>query len=193
MRILGIPGSLRRGSLNRKLLHAAVWELPPGCDLHLYEWLRWLPPYDEDEHTDSAPPAASTLRSAVAAADAVLIATPEYNHSIPGQLKNALDWLSRPVRSNPLTGKPVAVVGASMSRFGAVWAQAETRKVLSAIGAGTLPSGLAVPHANRAFTDNGRLTDPRLRADLGSLLRELVDPASEATREQDVDGDRRSA
>src|SRR5579863_9119435 len=134
MRILGISGSLRRGSHNSALLRAAGSLLPPGAELVVYDGLREIPPYDEDMLA-TPPEAVVRLREAVAAADAVLIATPEYNHSIPGALKNALDWASRPFASNAFRGKPVAVIGASTGLFGAVWAQAETRKVLAAMGA----------------------------------------------------------
>jgi chromate reductase len=97
------------------------------------------------------------LRDAIAAADALLIATPEYNHSIPGVLKNAIDWASRPPAETPLNGKPAAVVGASTGRFGAVWAAAELRKVLTATGARVVGPELAVPLARQAFDPDGRL------------------------------------
>jgi chromate reductase len=102
------------------------------------------------------------LASAIADADAVLFATPEYNASIPGQLKNALDWISRPIATNVLRNKPVAVVGASTGAFGAVWAQAELRKVLAALGARVLDVEIPVPHAHTRF-EEGRLTDDEIR------------------------------
>jgi chromate reductase len=123
-------GSLCRGSHNTNLLRAAAEVLPPGVQIEVYDRMRELPPYDADRDTDPADPAVARLREEIAAADGVLIATPEYNGSIPGLLKNALDWASRPFPDNALRGKPVAVVGASTGLFGAVWAQAETRKVL---------------------------------------------------------------
>ena len=103
----------------------------------------------------------------------VLFATPEYNHSIPGALKNALDWLSRPLAESPLRGKPVAVVGASTGLFGAVWAQAELRKVLSAIGASVIDRELPVGLAGDAFTERGTARRSRSRAVLVDLLAEL--------------------
>ena len=106
MRILGISGSLRRGSHNRKLLRAAEELLPPGVELELWDELKAVPPFDEDDEAGPEPAAVASLRDAVAAADAILIATPEYNASVPGQLKNAIDWLSRPVATTPLRGKP---------------------------------------------------------------------------------------
>ena len=130
MRILGISGSARRDSHNTKLLRAAAETLPAGVELVEWEGLTALPIFDEDLEAER-PAAVADLLDAIAAADAVLIATPEYNHSIPGGLKNALDWASRPYETNPLRNKPALVIGASTGLFGAVWAQAETRKVLA--------------------------------------------------------------
>lgn len=173
MRILAISGSLRRDSHNSALLRAAAQLLPPGVELEQHDGLREIPPYDDDEL--QAPPApVQRLRDEVAAADAILISTPEYNHSIPGQLKNALDWLSRPLAETPLRAKPAAVVGASTGLFGAVWAQAETRKVLGAIGAQVLDRELPVPTAGDQFGPDGRLSDEDLEAELVSVLTELV-------------------
>ena len=136
--------------------------------------LKAVPPYDEDDDIEPAPAAVAELRDAIAGADAVLFATPEYNHSVPGALKNALDWGSRPLRDNPLRGKPAAVVGASTGVFGAVWAQAELRKVLTAIGADVLDAALPVSMAGAAFTSEGKLADPQLAGDLRSIIDELV-------------------
>jgi chromate reductase, NAD(P)H dehydrogenase (quinone) len=113
------------------------------------------------------------LKDAIAAADVVLFATPEYNHSIPGQLKNALDWVSRPYADNPLKGKPVAVLGASTGMFGAVWAQAELRKVAAALGARVIDREFPLPNANVAFTPEGELLDPALRQELQDLCEQL--------------------
>ena len=134
MRILGISGSFRRDSHNTRLLRAAADLLPPGAELWLFDGLADLPPYCEDADTHAAPAAVEYLREAIESADALLIATPEYNASIPGVLKNAIDWASRPFPENALRDKPVAVIGASTGLFGAVWAQAELRKVLQHTG-----------------------------------------------------------
>src|SRR5205085_3416996 len=142
--------SLRRDSHNTKLLRAAAELLPPGAELVEFDALKAVPPYDEDDETNPAI-GARRLRDAIASADAVLFATPEYNASIPGQLKNAVDWVSRPVATNVLRNKPVAVVGASTGAFGAAWAQAELRKVLAALGARVLDVELPVPHAHARF------------------------------------------
>jgi chromate reductase len=175
--VLGISGSLRRDSHNARLLRAAASELPPGAQLAVFGGLAAVPPYSEDLDGSQAPPGAAALRTAIAHADAVLIATPEYNSSVPGQLKNALDWASRPLATSVLRGKPVAVVGASTGVFGAVWAQAEVRKVLAAIGAHVLDDELPVAQAHDAFDADGSLGDPALRALLAGTVAKLVDAA----------------
>jgi chromate reductase len=174
MLVLGLSGSLRRDSHNRKLLRAAAAELPPGDRLAVWEGLAGLPAYDQDLDVAPAPPEVRQLRDAIAAADAVLISTPEYNHSIPGALKNALDWASRPFANNALRGKPVAVVGASTGLFGAVWAQAETRKVLKATGAHVIERELPVGSADAAFGDDGKLVAPELRDELAAVVADLA-------------------
>jgi chromate reductase, NAD(P)H dehydrogenase (quinone) len=148
--------------------------LPPGAELELFTGLAAVPPFDEDAETGPTPEAVERLRSEIAAADAVLIATPEYNASVPGVLKNAIDWASRPFPDNVLRDRPVAVIGASTGLFGAVWAQAELRKVLRHTGARVLDEELPVGSASWAFTDDGYLVDPELRARLEGLLEELV-------------------
>jgi chromate reductase len=171
MRVLAISGSLRSGSHNSKLLRAAGELLPNDVELEIWDGLKAVPPYDEDDDTELAPAAVTRLRDAIAGADALLFATPEYNHSIPGQLKNAVDWASRPVATNVLRNKPVAVIGASTGAFGAVWSQAELRKVLAATGARVADAEVAVGHADERFDGAGRLTDDELRGQ----LREVVD------------------
>jgi chromate reductase len=167
MNVLGISGSLRGDSYNSRLLRVAAELLPPGAELEEFTALREIPAFDEDaEH--SPPPAVVALKRAVAEADAVLIATPEYNHSIPGALKNALDWVSRPIRENPMRGKPALVIGASTGMFGAVWAQAETRKVLGALGARVIDEELPVAKAPHGLDDH------ELQARLADLLSRLV-------------------
>src|SRR6186997_3672331 len=173
MRILGIAGSLRRGSHNRRLLRAAGDALPPGVVLVEWDGLAGLPAFDEDLETTPPEPVQAFL-DAVEEADALLIATPEYNASLPGALKNALDWASRPFPSSVLRGKPSAVIGASTGPFGAVWAQAELRKVLTASGAHVVDAELPVGTAAGAFAADGSLADPTLSARLHSLLGELV-------------------
>jgi chromate reductase len=177
-RILGISGSLRRDSHNTSLLRAAAEAAGPDVELELYDGLKQIPPYDEDDDVHPRPPSVARLNEAITSADAVLFSTPEYNSSIPGQLKNAIDWVSRPVATNALRNKPVAVVGASTGGFGAVWAQAELRKVLSALGARVLDVELPVPHAHTRFEDGG-LTDDEIRAALEDVLEALADAAEQ--------------
>jgi chromate reductase len=173
MKVLGISGSLRRDSHNTTLLRAAAELLPPSAELEIFDGLKAVEPYDEDDDTGSGPAGAGRLREAIESADALLIATPEYNSSIPGQLKNALDWASRPKGENALWGKPAAVVGASTGMFGAVWAQAEARKALGASGARVIETDLPVGHAHEAF-DDGRLREIELRERYVEILDELV-------------------
>jgi chromate reductase, NAD(P)H dehydrogenase (quinone) len=173
MRIVGISGSLRRDSHNTSLLRTAVELLPPSVELEIFDGLKAVEPYDQDDDVGAGPDGARRLREAIAAADAILIATPEYNSSIPGVLKNALDWASRPKGENALWSTPAAVVGASTGMFGAVWAQAETRKVLSASGARVIDRDLPVGHADDAFSED-RLADIDLRERYTEILDELV-------------------
>lgn len=180
LRILGISGSLREGSHNTTLLRAAASELPPGVEFEVYDGLRELPPYDADRDVAPATPAVAKLRESIAGVDGVMIATPEFNGSLPGVLKNALDWASRPFPDNALRGKPVAVIGASTGLFGAVWAQAETRKVLGVIGADVIEAELPVGQAEAAFTDDGQLLDPEQHAALANLVGVLAARAAAA-------------
>jgi chromate reductase len=175
MRILGIAGSLRQDSYNAALLRAAADELPGDVELVVWDGLRAVPPYDEDLE-GRVPAAVAELKAAIAGADAVLFATPEYNASIPGQLKNALDWVSRPRAATPLQSKPVAVIGASPGMFGAVWAQADLRKVLQTIGAQVLDEELPIPLVGDLFED-GRLVDDATRFSLRAHVAALVDLA----------------
>jgi chromate reductase len=174
VRILGLSGSLRRGSHNTALLRAAAQVTPRGVALDLYEQLRYVPPFDEDVEAAGTPPAVTELRDRVAAADALLIATPEYNSSVPGQLKNAVDWLSRPPHAGPLVDKPVAVVGASAGLFGAVWAQADLRKVLGAAGAHVIEGELPVAVADEAIATDGALRRDGDRERLVTMVARLV-------------------
>jgi chromate reductase len=173
MRLLAISGSLRRDSHNTALLRAAADLLPSEVELEIYERLGTLPPFNEELVADRPAPA-QHLWDAIGAADGVLISTPEYNSSIPGVLKNALDWMSQPLVESPLRNKPAAVIGASTGMFGAVWSQAETRKVLGAIGARVVDRELPVPTAHEQFDPVGKLSDEDLETELVAALDELV-------------------
>jgi chromate reductase, NAD(P)H dehydrogenase (quinone) len=177
MRVLGISGSLRSGSLNSALLRAAAERLPAGAELVEFQGLPEVPPYDEDVELAGTPAMVEELREAVREADAVLIATPEYNHSIPGQLKNALDWISRPAGKSALNGKPAAAIGASTGMFGAVWAQAELRKVLGAMGGRVVEAELPVGHAGDQLSGDRLELRPEQAAQLDDILAELISEA----------------
>jgi chromate reductase len=174
MRILGISGSLRRDSSNTKLLRAAEELLPADVELVFFDQLEAVPPYNEDRDDDDPPLGAVHLRDAIAEADAVLFATPEYNGSVPGQLKNAVDWASRPHRVSALWGKPVAVIGASSGMYGAVWAQADLRKILGVAGARVVDAEVAVGRADSRFDEDGRLMDDEIRDELREALESLI-------------------
>jgi chromate reductase, NAD(P)H dehydrogenase (quinone) len=175
MRILAISGSLRAASHNTALLRAAAELAPNGVEVQQFEGLYRLPHYNEDDDTDDPHAEVRRLREQIAAADVVLISTPEYNGSMPGHLKAAVDWASRPFGpGSSLWGKPVAVIGASVTDYGAVWAQDHLRKSLGLAGARVLDLELAVPKAADQFGPDGELTDPETRERLAEVLDGLV-------------------
>lgn len=172
-RVLAVSGSLRAGSSNTQLLRAAEALGAGKIQMRLWDGLAALPPFSEDDEGQPGH-AVHALRKAIVDADALLISTPEYNFSIPGQLKNAVDWASRPYGEGALTGKSVAVVGASPSDHGAAWAQADLRKSLGAAGAAVLDRELCVVKAHEAFGPEGRLLDHELERGLSDILDELA-------------------
>jgi chromate reductase, NAD(P)H dehydrogenase (quinone) len=178
MKVLGISGSLREGSHNTQLLGVAARALPVDAEYERWAGLAELPVYNQDIDVPGALDAAAAgLRAAIDAADAVLFVTPEYNGSIPGGLKNAVDWASRPVGDAALKGKPVAVIGASTGQFGGVWAQAELRKSLGIAGARVVDAEFAVGKAADAFDERGELIDPEMSPRLAELLETLIEQA----------------
>jgi chromate reductase len=182
MRVLGVVGSLRRDSHNRRLLQAASEHMPDGTELVIFDGLKAVEPFDEtDEHENGGGlPGADAFIAAIRDADAILFVTPEYNGSIPGVLKNAIDWASRPTpATSPLAGKPVAAIGASTGMFGAAWAQADLRKSLGLAGARVLDEELAVPGAHEAFHDDGRIKRGATRRRLAEILELLIAQARE--------------
>ena len=177
MRILAVSGSLREGSFNTNLLRAALEAAPDGVELELWDGIGELPFYDEDlEH--NVPEPVRRLREDWAAADAILFATPEYNGSVPGGLKNAIDWGSRPRLEAVLRNKPVAVVGASTGQFGALWAQQDLKRILGIAGARVVGTEIPVSRAHERFDAEGRLLDgeifEQLRLHLTTLASEAV-------------------
>jgi chromate reductase len=172
MRILAISGSLRQESHNTDLLRGAAAAAPDGISIELYEGLKEIPPYDADDDVPGERPlAVERFKAELADADGVLVSTPEYNSSIPGVLKNALDWASRPLVESPVRNKPVAVLSSSTGMFGGVWAAAETRKVLGALGARTLEDTVAVPKADARLADG---VDAELLAELRAVVDALA-------------------
>src|SRR5215472_115957 len=171
--LVGVVGSLRRDSYNRKLLRAARYLVPRGVSLDIWDGLGSVPPFNEDDEQAPAP-AVVAMRHVFDQANAMIIATPQYNASLPGQLKNALDWASRPYAENVLRGKPVAVIGASQGPSGAARAHAEARAVLGAIGAEVVTANLSLGRVSMAFDDTGRLINTEHRAHLEEVLRQAV-------------------
>jgi chromate reductase, NAD(P)H dehydrogenase (quinone) len=180
MRILALSGSLRAESYNTALARAAVELVPPGVVVDVYDGLRHIPPYDQDRDGggSATPRAVVDLRRQIEAADAVLVVTPEYNGSIPGVLKNAIDWASARHRGSSFQNKTVAIAGATTGQYGAIWAQQDLRKVLGISGARVIAGDLPVSRAQTAFDDAGRLVNPlvaeRLRAHLAALVAEAA-------------------
>jgi chromate reductase len=172
--VLGIPGSLRGDSFNLRLIEHAAALAPEGVSFEVFDQLGAIPHFNQDLEGERTPAAVLNLRSRIEAAGAVFVATPEYNSSIPGVLKNALDWASRPPGESVLADKPAAVVGASPGRYGAIRAQAEARKVLAAIGAEVLEQELAVPRAHEVLTAPGAIADAGIERDLAAMVTALV-------------------
>ncbi len=177
MRILAVSGSLREQSYNSALARAAQELAPGGVDVELFERLGEIPHYDEglDLEGDAAPDAVRDLRGRIENADAILFVTPEYNGSVPGVLKNAIDWASRPPHGGAaLWGKTTAVAGATTGQYGAMWAQQDLRRILGIAGARVVEGELPVARAQNAFDDTGRLTDSLLAERLETHLANLV-------------------
>lgn len=153
MKVLAVSGSLRAGSYNTRLLRAAAEAAPEGLEVEPWEGIGDLPIYSEDLEGGPLPDSVQRLRTDWAGADAILFATPEYNGSIPGGLKNAVDWASRPRADAALKNKTVAVVGASTGQFGAMWAQQDLRKALGLAGARVVGDELPVSRADQGFDE----------------------------------------
>lgn len=176
MKVLAISGSLRAASYNTALLAAAAELAPAGVEFELYDGLESLPPYNEDRDTDFPPAEVGRLRNAISEADALLIATPEYNTTMPGQVKHLVDWASRPHGPDAaLWGKPAAAIGASITDYGAMWAQDHLRRALSIAGARVLEKELAIDNAHERFDGDGNLSDPETRERVAELLADLLE------------------
>jgi chromate reductase len=180
VRILGIAGSLRSGSHNRALIRAARELAPSGVEVVEFD-LRGLPFYDGDVEAAGDPEAVAAFKDAIRSAGALLISTPEYNHGIPGVLKNAVDWASRPALASPLVGKPVAIMGASTGRGGTRRAQWQLREALTFPRAAVLEPHVLVPEAYMRFDEHGELADEETRAKIAGLLDSLAAVADGVT------------
>ena len=179
MRVLAVPGSLRADSYNSALARAAAELAPAGVEVEVYEDLAFVPPYDADADGEIPPDAVSELRERIANADALLFVTPEYNGSIPGVLKNAIDWASRPPRGGAaIWGKTAAIAGATTGQYGAIWAQQDLRRVLGIAGARVIPGELPVARAQDVFDGSGRLVDSRVAERLREHLTALAAEAA---------------
>jgi NAD(P)H-dependent FMN reductase len=167
--VVALVGSLRAASVNRQIAELAARNAADGVSLTLYDGLGDIPFYNEDIDGDDAPAAAAKLRAATADADAVLVVTPEYNGSVPAVVKNAIDWLSRPYGQSAVAGKPLAVIGAALGRYGGVWAHDEIRKSFGIAGANVVEAlALSVPISSL----DGK--HPRENADLVANLDDVL-------------------
>jgi chromate reductase len=176
IKVLGIAGSLREGSYNRALLRAARDLSPEGLELRIFERLADIPLYNEDVLARGAPEPVVALKEAIRRADALLWVTPEYNYSIPGVLKNAIDWASRPAKDSPLNGKPVAIMGATTGMWGTVRSQMHLRQVCVFTNMHPLNKPqVLVARAASKFDDDGHLTDETTRGFVRELLVALVE------------------
>jgi chromate reductase len=178
MKILALSGSLRRESFNTALARAARDLAPDGVEVEIYDGIGLLPHYDQDlDHEDvEVPGPVAELRRRIDDADALLMITPEYNGSVTGVLKNAIDWASARHRGSWLRNKTVAIAGATTGQYGAIWAQQDLKRVLGIAGARVVGGELPVSTAHERFDAHGTLVDPlvaeRLREHLGTLVHE---------------------
>ncbi len=176
--IAAIAGSLRAGSWARSVLRAIAKEVPPNVGLRIWDGLEAVPPFNEDTESGPTPLAVAELRQLIDRSDALLIATPEYNTSIPGVLKNALDWASRPYGESVLENKPVVAIGTSPLPTGAASALSDLQRVLTAIHAQVIEAELAVPQVHTRIDAQGRIPDPELAARIRQLVIKVVQHVS---------------
>ncbi len=172
MKVLAIAGSLREESFSARLIAAAADLAPEGVEVSRYEGLEQIPGFNQDRESEVIENV-EDLRRQIDEADALLIITPEYNASMPGQLKNAIDWASRPHGESALAGKPAAVLSSSPMPFGAIWANQQVRKAFTITGTPTVEREVAIGKVDEKLDANDRLTDDQARADVTGLLAEL--------------------
>ncbi|OKL52469.1 NADPH-dependent FMN reductase [Buchananella hordeovulneris] len=173
VRILALVGSLRRDSVNRKLALVAQQGAAEQAEIEIFEDLKGIPPFDEDDEAQ-VPQAVKALWARIEAADAVLVVTPEYNSSVPGQLKNVIDWASRPFATNPLRGKNVAVVGASPGGGGARSSIADAQRILTRAGATVIEETFSVARAYQQLDAAGELSNPEIKDGVVAVVTALA-------------------
>src|SRR3954469_8869418 len=173
MKILAIPGSLRDGSYNKLLIHAAEELAPDGVEIHIFD-IDDIPLYNQDEDTPDEPESVAHLREAIRDADALLLSTPEYNYSLPGVLKNAIDWASRPPGNSAWNGKPVAIMGASVGVIGTARAQYHLRQIFVFLDMNPVNQPEVMINASKSFDPQGNLTDQQPKDLIAKLLVNLV-------------------
>jgi len=179
VKILAISGSLRADSYNTALARAAAERAPEGTEIELYDRLGEIPPFDADGDGEDTPEVVRDLRERISEADALLLVTPEYNGSISGVLKNAIDWASRPPRGGAsIWGRTAAVAGATTGQFGAIWAQQDLRRILGIAGARVIEGELPVAQAQNVFDEEGRLQDTLLAQRLRTHIENLAHEAA---------------
>jgi len=197
MRVLALTGSLRRDSFSSRVARAAADLAPEGVEVVPATGLGLLPAYNQDADVDglpevsggATPEAVADLRAQISAADALLVVTPEYNAGMPGFLKNALDWASRPHGSSALAGRPAAIVSASPMPFGAIWANQQVRKSFTITGTPTVERELAIGKVDEKVDEAGQISDGTTRTELSNLLGDLVELVgqTQAARGSDED------
>jgi chromate reductase, NAD(P)H dehydrogenase (quinone) len=185
VKAVGLVGSLRRGSFNRRLLESACLLAPDDLEIEVFDGIGDIPLFNEDVAEGGDPPAVAALRQAITAADALVIATPEYNYGVPGVLKNALDWVSIPAGHSGMEGRTVAMMGASPSILGTARAQTQLRQLFVFTQSHVVPfPEVFVTKAHTRFDEKGRLTDPGATKLIGRLFENLVDLTRRLQREE---------
>ena len=191
VQIVALVGSLRAGSHNRQLAQAAVRHAPAGVSVQLFEELGGVPLYNEDYDTDGqVSPAAGRLREVVAAADGLLLVTPEHNGTMPAALKNAIDWLSRPFGASAISGKPVAVIGTAYGQYGGVWAHDEARKAAGIAGGRVLDVAVSIPNSVVRFAEQHPADDQQVVSQILQAITDLAAAAPSVGINSAMGGDR---
>lgn len=185
MKVLAIYGSLREGSFSSRLAAAAAGLAPNGVEVELYSGLDSIPGFNGDLEPDRTPPSVEDLRQRLEASDAVLIVTPEYNANVPGALKNAIDWASRPHGDSALAGLPAAIISSSPAPFGGLWANQQVRKSFTITGTPTVEREVAIGKIEEKLTDDDTLSNESARDEVIALLAELEELVSQVSQAEE--------